>query len=63
MQYIYGLSKSGISLAKYLNKRNENFYCWDDDINARKLIKKILNNIQLVNPKKNNLDKFDKIYI
>ena len=63
MQFIYGLSKSGISLAKYLDKKNENFNCWDDDLKARKRIKKLLQNTKLVNPKKNNLNSYGKIYI
>ena len=56
MQFIYGLSKSGVSLAKYLNKKNESFNCWDDDQKVRQRVKKILKNAKLINPKKNNLD-------
>ena len=52
MQYIYGLSRSGISLAKYLNKKNKNFNCWDDDLKVRQRVKKLLKNTKLVNPKK-----------
>ena len=52
MQFIYGLSKSGISLAKYLNKKNESFDCWDDDLNVRRRAKKLLKNTKLINPKK-----------
>ena len=63
MQFIYGLSKSGISLAKYLNKKNESFNCWDDDQKVRQQVKKILKNAKLINPKKNNLDRYDKIYV
>ena len=40
MQFIYGLSKSGISLAKYLNKKKESFNCWDDDEKVRQRVKK-----------------------
>ena len=63
MQFIYGLSKSGISLAKYLNKKNESFNCWDDDQIVRERAKKLLKNIKLVNPKKNCLDGYNKIYV
>ena len=63
MQFIYGLGKSGISLAKYLNKKNQNFNCWDDDIKARKRIKKLVQNTKLVNPNNNNLNNYYKIYI
>ena len=52
MQFIYGLSKSGISLAKYLNKKNESFNCWDDDQIVRKRAIKLLKNTKLVNQKK-----------
>ena len=51
MQFIYGLSKSGISLAKYLNKKNIIFNCWDDDLKVRQRVKKLLKNTKLVNPK------------
>ena len=63
MQFVYGLSKSGISLAKYLNKKNESFSCWDDDQIARERAIKLLKNIKLVNPKKNNLNAYDTIYV
>ena len=63
MQFIYGLSKSGISLAKYLNKKKKKFNCWDDDEKVRQRVKKILKNAKLINPKKNNLDRYDKIYV
>ena len=61
MQFIYGLNKSGISLAKYLIKKNESFNCWDDDIKARKRVKKLLKNNKLVNPKNNSLNGYAKI--
>ena len=63
MKFIYGLSKSGMSLATYLNKKNESFNCWDDDLQVRKQAKKFLKNTKLINPKKNNLDRYDKIYV
>ena len=63
MQFVYGLSKSGISLAKYLNKKNESFNCWDDDLIARKKAKKLLKNTKLVNPNKRNLIRYDKICV
>jgi len=63
MQFIYGLSKSGISLARYLNKKNKNFNCWDDDLNVRQRAKKLLKNIRLVNPKNKCLNGYDEIYV
>ena len=50
MKYIYGLNKSGQSIINYLNKIEENYCCWDDNIEIRKQLIKDNNNINLVKP-------------
>ncbi len=63
MQFIYGLSKSGISIVKYFNKKNTSFDCWDDDIETRRNVKKIFKKIKFVKPTNNNLKKYTEIYL
>ena len=59
MKYIYGLSKSGKSIVKYLRKTKEDFCCWDDDPVIRNSIKEYFGEINFIEPYK--LD-FKKIY-
>ena len=40
--YVYGISKSGLSVIKLLKKQNKNFECWDDSKKTRYLLKKNL---------------------
>ena len=40
MKYIYGLNKSGNSIINYLEKNNESYCCWDDNIKIRIKLKK-----------------------
>ena len=47
MKYIYGLQKSGISLANYLYSIGEDFYAWDDNKNVRNLFLLKSNDIKL----------------
>ena len=54
MKYIYGLSKSGESIINYLKSINENFFCWDDNIEIRNKIKKINKKNNLIEPEKLN---------
>ena len=50
MKYIYGLSKSGQSIIDYLDRINEDYYCWDDNEQIRKKLKNFKNKVKLVNP-------------
>ncbi len=54
MKYIYGLNKSGKSIINYLNKINEDFFCWDDNIEIRSNLIKENKNIKFIEPE--NLD-------
>jgi len=38
---IYGMGKSGCSVAKELKNQNSKLFCWDDSINVRKKVKKL----------------------
>jgi len=63
MQFVYGLNKSGISLVKFLSRSSKGFNCWDDNLDARKRIRKLFKGTKLINPKNNNLNKYEKIYL
>tara|TARA_Y100000588_G_scaffold256216_1_gene270773 strand:+ start:381 stop:1706 length:1326 start_codon:yes stop_codon:yes gene_type:complete len=63
MNYIYGLNKSGISIAKLLIKNKLNFCFWDDNKKVRINVKKIFKNIDFVKPKIENLIQYKNIYL
>ena len=63
MQFVYGLSKSGISVLKFLKKKKKIIYCWDDNKTVREKIKKKFPNLKLSNPNNLNLNTFEKIYL
>ncbi len=63
MFFVYGLQKSGISIIKLLEKNNQEFRIWDDDSLLRKKLIKIFDKKIFLNPKKNNLNHFKKIYV
>ena len=58
---IYGMGKSGCSVAKELKNQNSKLFCWDDSINVRKKIKKLKFPIDKFWLNKNNT--FDYIVI
>ena len=53
MKYIYGLNRSGLSIINYLNKKKEDFFCWDDNNEVINKLKKKFNN-KIISP--NNLN-------
>lgn len=63
MKYIYGLSKSGQSLINYLDKIKESYYCWDDSIVIRRKLINQNKKINLVEPKKLNLNLIKESFI
>ncbi len=63
MYLVYGLQKSGISIIKLLQKKNQPFRIWDDNIDVRNKLKKKLNDKIFLKPNKNNLINFEKIYV
>ncbi len=63
MFLVYGLQKSGISVAKLLIKKNKEIKIWDDDIKIRKNLKKIFNKKLFLDPIREDLNSFEKIYV
>ena len=63
MKYIYGLQKSGLSLANYLIKIGESFYAWDDNEDVRKKCILKYDNINLKKPEELNFATIKEAYI
>ena len=61
--YVYGISKSGLSIIKLLKKQNKNFDCWDDSKKTRYLLKKKFRNLSLIPINKTNLKNYNNIYV
>tara|TARA_B100000035_G_scaffold129434_1_gene110031 strand:- start:938 stop:2266 length:1329 start_codon:yes stop_codon:yes gene_type:complete len=61
--YVYGISKSGLSVIKLLKKQNKNFDCWDDSKKTRYLLKKKFKNLNLIPINKINLKNYNNIYV
>ena len=47
--FLLGMGKSGTSLAKFLLKKDISYYCWDDNIDTRKLLENKKFNFSAVN--------------
>ncbi len=63
MDYIYGLSKSGLSIVNLLIKNKKEFKLWDDNQFVRKKIKNNFNNQIFLRPQLKNLKLFENIYV
>ncbi len=63
MYLVYGLQKSGISVARLLEKQNADYRIWDDNKIIRTKLRNIFNDNLFVKPNKNNLFKFDDIFV
>ena len=63
MFLVYGLQRSGISIIKLLQKNNQEFRIWDDNKLIRRDLKKKINKSFFLNLNKNDLNKFEKIYV
>lgn len=63
MKFIYGLSKSGYSIIKYLDKINEKYICWDDNKDIRKKIINKKNKLSFQNTKNLNFKMINEGYI
>ena len=57
--YVYGLSKSRLSVIKLLKIQNNNFDCWDDSKKTRYLLKKKFRNLSLIPINKTNLKNYN----
>ena len=61
--YVYGISKSGLSVIKLLKKQDKNFECWDDSKKTRHLLNKKFKNLNLIPINKINLKNYNNIYV
>ena len=61
--YIYGLNKSGESVAKLLKKQKKKFDCWDDNKKIRNLIIKKFSNFKFVQINKTNIKTYKNLYL
>ena len=61
--YVYGLSKSGVSIVKLLKKQKKIFYCWDDDDATRKLLNKKFSNLNFAKINKTSVKKCKNLYV
>ncbi len=61
--YVYGISKSGLSVIKLLKIQNKNFDCWDDSKKTTYLLKKKFRNLNLIPINKTNLQNYNNIYV
>ena len=60
--YVYGLSKSGLSIVKLLKKQKKIFYCWDDDDATRKLLNKKFSNLNFAKINKTSVKKCKNLW-
>ncbi len=63
MYLVYGLQKSGLSIAKLLQKQNKNFKIWDDNKKALNKIKNNFNSTLFFKPQHDKIDNFKKIFV
>ena len=63
MFLVYGLQKTGISITKLLEKKNQAFKIWDDNPLVRKNFKKKYESKLFFNPTHDNLNNFKKIFV
>ena len=61
--YVYGISKSGLSVIKLLKIQNKNFDCWDDSKKTTYLLKNKFRNLNLIPINKTNLKNYNNIYV
>tara|TARA_Y100001970_G_scaffold279396_1_gene386643 strand:+ start:483 stop:1811 length:1329 start_codon:yes stop_codon:yes gene_type:complete len=61
--YVYGISKSGLSVIKLLKIQNKDFDCWDDSKKTRYLLKKKFRNLSLIPINKTILNNYHNIYV
>ena len=62
-EYVYGLSKSGLSVIKLLRLQKKIFNCWDDKREIRDSLKKKFLELNFISINNTNLEKYDNIYL
>ena len=60
--YVYGISKSGISVIKLLKIQNKDFDCWDDSKKTRYLLTKKFRNLSLIRINKTILKNYNNMH-
>ena len=61
--YIYGLSKSGVSIIKLFKKQKKNFHCWDDNKKIRDSVIDKFPKLNFIRINKNYLKKYNNVYL
>ncbi len=62
-EYVYGLSKSGLSVIKLLTLQKKPFHCWDDNKRIRDSLKKKFSKLNFKQINNINLKKYNNIYL
>ena len=62
-EYVYGLSKSGLSIIKLLTLQKKTFHCWDDNKSIRYSLKKKFSKLNFTQINNINLEKYNNIYL
>ena len=62
-EYVYGLSKSGLSVIKLLKLQKKTFHCWDDNKRIRDSLKKKFPKLNFTQINNINLKKYNNIYL
>ena len=62
-EYVYGLSKSGLSVIKLLKLQKKPFHCWDDNKRIRDSLKKKFSKLNFKQINNINLKKYNNIYL
>ncbi|MFL2543939.1 MAG: UDP-N-acetylmuramoyl-L-alanine--D-glutamate ligase [Alphaproteobacteria bacterium] len=62
-EYVYGLSKSGLSVIKLLTLQKKSFHCWDDNKSIRYSLKKKFSKLKFTQINNINLKKYNNIYL
>ena len=60
-EYVYGLSKSGLSVIRLLRVQKKTFDCWDDSKKIRDLLKKKYSQLNFISINNTNLDRYNNI--
>ena len=62
-EYVYGISKSGLSVIKLLTLQKKTFNCWDDDAGIRKSLKKKFSKLNFSPINNTDLEKYNNVYL
>ena len=63
MFLIYGLQKSGKLIINFLEKKQQEFKVWDDNVTVRNNLQRAIGKKTIISPTNYNLNKFKKIFV